>query len=108
MLSAKYKEIYWLVNWLYIADRLFILPLKKSDNLKENLEYHRDPSVLKNDECQGQLELFPFFHGQESVMTIRIRKSKFKSSGTMGLDALGSNGNYACSNFSSFDFDNCV
>lgn len=43
MLSAKYKEVSRFVNWLYFADRLLILPLKKSDNLKENLEYHRAP-----------------------------------------------------------------
>lgn len=43
MLSAKYKEAFRLVNQLYFADRLLILPLKKSDNLKENLEYHSPP-----------------------------------------------------------------
>lgn len=43
MLSAKYKEDNRCVNQLYFADRLLILPLKKSDNLKENLEYHRNP-----------------------------------------------------------------
>lgn len=39
MLSAKYKEDNRCVNQLYFADRLLILPLKKYDNLKENLEY---------------------------------------------------------------------
>ena len=30
-------------------------------------------------------DIYLAFHGQESVMTIRIRKSKVKSSGTMGF-----------------------